>query len=157
MSVKNFYCVKQPLKIQNYKNSISFNWKLNIKEKCSQIEQKLFYIQGGSETGIIDDWWIFYHILLLFPLNPNKAQIFAIGWSSVAAILTIRICNNIINYIYYKCKIKIKNYNRSKPEILRLMWDIIVFRLVAYFLNMICLNILLLLQNCINYANSPFK
>jgi len=28
--------------------------------------------------------------------------------------------------------------NRRKPEILRLLWDIIVFRLVEYMLNMIC-------------------
>ena len=28
---------------------------------------------------------------------------------------------------------KIKNYNRSKPEILRLLWDIIVFRLVTNY------------------------
>ena len=37
-----------------------------------------------------------------------------------------------------------KKYNRSKPDIIRLMWDIIVFRLVGYLLNMICLNLLLL-------------
>ena len=43
-----------------------------------------------------------------------------------------------------KCKMQIKNYERSKPEIRRLLLDIIVFRLVAYLLNMICLNILLL-------------
>ena len=34
-----------------------------------------------------------------------------------------------------------KNYNRSKLEILRLLWNIIVFRLVGYLLNMICLNL----------------
>ena len=28
-----------------------------------------------------------------------------------------------------------RNYNGSKPEILRLLWDIIVFRLVSYLLN----------------------
>ena len=32
-----------------------------------------------------------------------------------------------------------KNYTRSNPEILRLPWDVVVFRLVAYLLNMICL------------------
>ena len=32
-----------------------------------------------------------------------------------------------------------KNYNRSKSEILRLKYDIVVFRLVAYLLNMVCL------------------
>ena len=31
------------------------------------------------------------------------------------------------------------NIKGSKPEILRLMWDIVVFRLVAYLLNMIYL------------------
>ena len=31
-----------------------------------------------------------------------------------------------------------KNYNWSRREILRLRWDIVVFRLVAYLLNMIC-------------------
>ena len=36
-----------------------------------------------------------------------------------------------------------KNYNRSKPEILRLLSDIIVFRF-AYLLIMICLNLLIL-------------
>ena len=33
------------------------------------------------------------------------------------------------------------NYNRSKPKLLRLLCDIVVFRLVAYLLNMICLNL----------------
>ena len=36
------------------------------------------------------------------------------------------------------------NNNRSKPKLLRLLWDIIVFKLVAYLLNMTCLNLLLL-------------
>ena len=34
------------------------------------------------------------------------------------------------------------NNNRSKSKLLRLLWDIVVFRLVAYLLNMICLNLL---------------
>ena len=33
---------------------------------------------------------------------------------------------------------KLTKYNRSKPEILRLLWDIVVFRLVAYLLSMTC-------------------
>jgi len=33
---------------------------------------------------------------------------------------------------------KKNNYNRSKPEILRLLRDAFVFRLVAKLLNMIC-------------------
>ena len=37
-----------------------------------------------------------------------------------------------------------KKYNRSKPEIFRLLWDIIVFKLSAYLLNMICLILQLL-------------
>ena len=32
-----------------------------------------------------------------------------------------------------------KNCDRSKSQILRLLWDIVVFKLVAYLLNMICL------------------
>ena len=42
-------------------------------------------------------------------------------------------------------KSKLKKYKRSKPEMLRLLWDIIVFRLVSYMLNMICLILLQLL------------
>ena len=38
----------------------------------------------------------------------------------------------------------ILNYNRSKPEFLRFLWDIVVFRLVADLLNMICLDLLFL-------------
>jgi len=41
--------------------------------------------------------------------------------------------------------LKLKNYNRSKPEILRLlMWDIIFFKLFAYLMKMNCWNLLLL-------------
>ena len=36
------------------------------------------------------------------------------------------------------------NNDVSKPEILRFLWDLIVFRLFAYLLNMICLKLLLL-------------
>ena len=32
---------------------------------------------------------------------------------------------------------------------IRFLWDFVVFRLVAYLLNMICLNLLFLYQNCI--------
>jgi len=41
---------------------------------------------------------------------------------------------------------KKKKYNRSKSEILRLLWDIVIFRLVSYLLNMICLMLQLLYQ-----------
>ena len=40
-----------------------------------------------------------------------------------------------------------KNYNGRKSEILRFLWDIIVSRLFAYLLNMICLNLLLYIYN----------
>ena len=33
------------------------------------------------------------------------------------------------------------NNNRSKPKLLRLLWDIVVFKLVAYLMNMIRLNL----------------
>ena len=39
---------------------------------------------------------------------------------------------------------KQKNYNRWKPKILRLLLDIVVFRLVMYLPNMICLIIRIL-------------
>ena len=39
----------------------------------------------------------------------------------------------------------------SKPEILRLLWVINVLRLVAYLLNMICLNLPIFIQN-LTYA-----
>ena len=38
------------------------------------------------------------------------------------------------------------NYKRSKPKFFRLPWDIVVFRLVAYLLNMICLKLRILYQ-----------
>ena len=45
-----------------------------------------------------------------------------------------------------KSIISIKNQKSkyNKPKLLRLLWDIIVFRLVVYLLNMICLNLLFL-------------
>ena len=45
----------------------------------------------------------------------------------------------------------LKNYNRSKSEILRLLWDIVVFRLVAQLLNMVCLIIQLLYEISFKY------
>jgi len=47
--------------------------------------------------------------------------------------------NIIINYIYWNKKLLNSNNIRSTPEFFRLLWDIVVFRLVAYLLNMICL------------------
>jgi hypothetical protein len=42
---------------------------------------------------------------------------------------------------------------RGKPEILRLLWDIVVFRLVAYLLNMTCLILQLLYKIANIYMN----
>ena len=47
--------------------------------------------------------------------------------------------NNIINYIMNNENFLNLNINRSKPEFLRLLCDIVIFRLVAHLLNMICL------------------
>ena len=44
---------------------------------------------------------------------------------------------------------KSKKYNRSKSEILGLLWSIVVFTLVAYLLNMICLIFTTLVHNLI--------
>ena len=48
----------------------------------------------------------------------------------------------ILTIIYIKKK-KIWNLNNywSKPEFFRLLWDIVVLRLVPYLLNMICLKL----------------
>ena len=48
-----------------------------------------------------------------------------------------------------------KYFNRSKPDILRLLWDIVVFRLVAYMLNIICL--ILQLSFIQNYIYMNFR
>ena len=59
----------------------------------------------------------------------------------------------IINIYIKNEKLSNSNYNRRKPKFLRLLWDIIIFRLVAYLLNVICLN-LLLLYNIVLYEFS---
>ena len=52
-----------------------------------------------------------------------------------------RICY-IIDYKYINNKkLSNSNNNRSKLKFFKLLWDIVVFRLVAYLLNMICLNL----------------
>ena len=56
----------------------------------------------------------------------------------------------IINIYIKNEKLSNSNYNRRKPKFLRLLWDIIIFRLVAYLLNMICLKLQFFLQNFIN-------
>ena len=51
--------------------------------------------------------------------NTSQGYWTAIGRSAGEVIQTIQtISNNNCNYIYYKCKIKIKNYNRNKSEFL---------------------------------------
>ena len=63
----------------------------------------------------------------------------------------------------------LKNYNRSKSEILRLLYDIVVFRLVAYLLNMVCLILrilykisyirfgIILTQFCLNFSRQEHQ
>ena len=52
--------------------------------------------------------------------------------------------NNIINYILSKWKLLNLNNDRSKPKLLRLLREIVVFRLVAHLLNIMYLNLLIL-------------
>jgi len=55
------------------------------------------------------------------------------------------------------------NNNRSRPKFSRLLWDIFVFRLVAYLLNIICLNlrflydILHIYEFCYNFDTFLYK
>ena len=58
------------------------------------------------------------------------------GWSSGDVIRTMWYYVIILTII--SVENAKKNFNRSKPEILRLLWDIVVFRLVAYLFYMIC-------------------
>ena len=56
-----------------------------------------------------------------------------------------RALNNTYKHIYLMFLSRdIDNYNRRKSKILRLLWDIVVFRLVAYLLKMIFLMLQLL-------------
>ena len=48
--------------------------------------------------------------------------------------------NYIINYLLQHKLLKPK-HNRSNPKFFKLLWNIVIFRLVAYLLNMICLNL----------------
>jgi len=48
------------------------------------------------------------------------------------------------------------NNNTSKPKFLRLLWDIVNFRLVVHLLNMIRLNLLFCIQNFI-YTDFFYK
>ena len=61
-------------------------------------------------------------------------------WKFWWLIWTVHYVIVILSIISIKnAKQKLKNCNRSKSEILMLLWDIVIFRLVAYLLNMICL------------------
>jgi len=69
----------------------------------------------------------------------------AIGWSFVTQYGLYRLYVIILSITSIEnAKCKIKNCDRSKPEILRLLWDIVIFRLVAYLLYIICLILQLL-------------
>ena len=68
----------------------------------------------------------------------------AIGWSLGDVIRTILTISNYINYIYQKCKIKVKIIIGANLRFSGSLWDIIIFRLVAYLLNMICLRLQIL-------------
>ena len=94
-----------------------------------------YYVTRSSAFGSAVNWSC--------DLHTRQWYCTVIGWSS-GDIIQKTICNDIINYIYLNAKSKSKNYNRSKPEILRLLWEIIVFRLVSFLLNMICLKLQLL-------------
>ena len=97
------------------------------------------------------------------PYSPNyvtrtSANGSAVYWScdfSLYHVTTILHCHwlkfcyvtwTIQTICYYlisikNAKYKLKNYIRSKPEILRILWDIVVIRLVEYLLNMSCLTL----------------
>ena len=49
------------------------------------------------------------------------------------------------------------NNNRSKPKFVRLLGAIVVFRLVAYLLNMICLNLRFLYKLYIHKFSYKFE
>ena len=97
---------------------------------------------------------------IIFNINFAFLKIWLIIWLDIVHIVRIMspelqpmtvqyLCHLIQKELIWPvCKtlsiISIKNeknendYNRSKPEILRLLWDIVIFRLVAYLLNIIC-------------------
>ena len=43
-------------------------------------------------------------------------------------------------------KLLSSNKNRNTPEFFKLLWDIVLFKLVAYLLNMICLKLRIVYQ-----------
>ena len=68
--------------------------------------------------------------------NDTALQLFLVTW--------YRHINNISIISIKNEKLLNSNYKRSKPEYFRLLRDIVVFRLVAYLLNMICLKLKIL-------------
>ena len=53
----------------------------------------------------------------------------------------------ILSIIFIKNeKLLSSNNNRSKPEFFRLLWDVALFKLFAYLLNMICLKLRIVYQ-----------
>ena len=91
-----------------------------------------YYVTRTSANGSAVYWscdFSLYHVTTI--LHCHWLKFCNVTW-------TIRtICYYIISI--KNAKYKLKNYIRSKPEILRLLWDIVVIRLVEYLLNMICL------------------
>ena len=68
----------------------------------------------------------------------------------VGVLVTCSKRQKILSIIFIENeKLLNSNNNSSTPEFLRLLWDIVVFRLVAYLLNMICL-ILRILYNILH-------
>ena len=90
-----------------------------------------------------------YYIDLKFYFNWNHETSIQLchwlkfWWCNTAGLYGLYVI--ILSIISIKnAKYKFKNYNMSKPDILRLLWDIIVYRLVTYLQNMICLILQLL-------------
>ena len=96
-----------------------------------------YYVTRTSANGSAVYWscdFSLYHVTTI--LHCHWLKFCNVTW-------TIRtICYYIISI--KNAKYKLKNYIRSKPEILRLLWDIVVIRLVEYLLNMSCLTLQLL-------------
>ena len=96
-----------------------------------------YYVTRTSANGSAVYWscdFSLYHVTTI--LHCHWLKFCNVTW-------TIRtICYYIISI--KNAKYKLKNYIRSKPEILRILWDIVVIRLVEYLLNMSCLTLQLL-------------
>ena len=90
------------------------------------------------------------YVCLLWPLKSTSRVEIYIALSALASSLynlNTHIFLPVIEPIkhklffrdFYTLMSADANIKGSKPEILRLLWDIVVLRLVAYLLNMICL------------------